>query len=895
MGNGPAHRDRSTPVVGQPDSDEPAKTGTGAGARRRGARGGRWLAAAAGAVALALVGGLLGGRELAREAPVDAPEARGPAGATLAAAPVVVARITLPDGMPAAGARVRIELERDASVAAEAVTNGEGRFALGTLPEGRYVVRAELEGFAAAMAVHRFPADAPPDVALRPASTVSGQVLGLDGLPAAGVEVRIVGSGLYPALTGTTDAAGRFVLGGIPPGVYEVHARLVTDAGELAAPPRRGLTIEPGARAVLSFALSGGAVLSGVVVDEESGAPIAGARVRVGTETLAALPRVVTTGADGSFRLAGLEDRVHRLTIEDDVHAPEIGLEAAPGSALRVTLARAASLGGVVLDEAHRPIAGAAIEVLGSMGGRRGLPITIGASASIAASAGVPGRLEVTDFVPPIPLVPGESVAVTPGHGGRGARIVTASDGSFHIEHVPPGVVQVVARAPGFGGAASEALRLHPGESREGLEVVLAAAGVLRGSVVDEDDAPVAGLLVEVRSDADPLTRIAVTGEDGGFELGDVVGALRVRASPHDRPPTELRAEVPSGGARNVTLRLDPAGLAIAGAVVDRRGRPIEGAQVRVVPLRVEGGATRTVFTDAWGRFSAERVARPPLRIVVEHAEHAAHGGVEVETLDPLSVTLGAALRAAGRVRDPWTGAGVEGARVTLVSEAVPPVVREVETDAEGAYQVLRLGAGRWHRRVVAEGRAPLEDGLVVRESRWGEVELDDVELPAAVALEGDVVDRLGRTVGGAEVRLDGEPETAVHTDARGHFVLPGIGPGEHTVTVRHDAGGDEHTLLVREGVEPSAWVAHLPGRADDEAAPRAARRGVPLELAEGEVVWADGSLRALGVLPGDHVRSVDGGEVSEARLGGTGPALLVLERSGGAFTVVAPRRLWSR
>jgi protocatechuate 3,4-dioxygenase beta subunit len=730
---------------------------------------------------------------------------------------------------------------------------------------------------------------------LRPASTVSGQVLGLDGLPAAGVEVRIVGSGLYPALTGTTDAAGRFVLGGIPPGIYEVHARLVTAEGELAAPPRRGLTIEPGARAVLSFALSGGVVLSGVVLDAETGAPISGARVRVGTETLAALPRVVTTGADGSFRLAGLEDRVHQLTVEDVVHAAEIGIEARPGSPLRVTLARAASLGGVIVDEAHRPIAGASIEVLGSMGGRRGLPIAIGASASIAASAGVPGRLEVTDFVPPIPLVAGESLPAAPGRPGGGARIVTGADGGFRIDHVPPGVVQVVARAPGFGGAASEALRLRPGESREGLEVVLAAAGSLRGSVVDEHDAPVPGLLVEVRSDADPLTRIAVTGEDGGFELGDVVGAVRVRASPHDRPPSELRAEVPSGGTRNVTLRLEPAGLALAGTVVDRRGRAIEGAQVRVVPLRAEGGASRTAFTDAWGRFTAEHVARPPLRIIVEHGEHAAHGGVELGTLDEVSVTLGPALTATGRVLDPWTGAGVDGARVTLVSEAVPPVVREVETDAEGAYQVLRLGAGRWHRRIVAEGRAPLLDTLLVRENRWGEVELGDLELPAAVALSGDVVDRLGRTVSGAEVRLDGEPDTAVRTDGSGHFVLPGIGPGAHSITVHHAAGSAEHALRIREGVEPPPWVAHLPGRAEEDSAPMAARRGVAIELEESEVRWADASLRALGVLAGDRVRSIDGGEPSDARLAGTGPALLVLERGGDTYTVVAPRRLWSR
>jgi protocatechuate 3,4-dioxygenase beta subunit len=790
---------------------------------------------------------------------------------------------------------VHVELERDAATFVDAVADAAGRIALPDLPEGRYLVRAELDGFAVGAAVHRFPAEAAPDVALRPASTVSGQVLGTDGLPAAGAEVRIVGSGLYPALSGATDAAGRFVLGGVPPGIYEVHVHLTTDGGELSAPPRRGLVIEAAARAVLSFALSGGAVLSGVVVDADTGEPIAGARVRAATETLAALPHVATTEADGTFRFAGLEDRGHRLTIEDDLHVPEIGLEARPGAALRVTLSRAAAVSGVVLDEARRPIAGAAIEVLGSMGGRSGLPIAIGATASIAASAGVPGRLEVTDYVPPIPLVPGESVAVPTGRSGRGARIVTAADGSFHVENVPPGLVQVVARAEGYGGAASEAFRLRAGQTEDGVEIVLAESGTLTGSVLDENEAPLGGHLVEVRSEADPLMRVAVTDEEGHFEIGDIVGDIRVRVNGRDRPPAELRAEVPSGGARNVTLRLDPAGLVLAGTVVDRRGRAIEGAQVRILPLRAEGGATRTVFTDAWGRFSAEGVARPPLRVIAEHAEHAVHGGVEVASLDEVSITLGGALSAIGRVIDPWTGEGVDGASLTLVSDSVPPVVRNVEANEEGTYQFLRLGAGRWYRRITAEGRAPFEDELVVRESRWGELELDDVELPASVRFEGDVVDRLGRTVSGAEVLLDGDPATLVRTDERGHFVLPAIGPGDHVVTIAHAAGGAEHALTVREGVEPSPWIAHLPGRAEDDAAPRAATRGVPLELGEGTVSWADASLRALGVLPGDRVVSVDGGAASESSLAGTGPALLLLERGGATFTIVAPRRLWSR
>lgn len=841
--------------------------------------------------------------------PVEAPAAAPGASVAVVAPPgapaTLIARIVTPDGAAQPGARVHVELERDGSVAADTVADETGMVRLSALPEGRYLVRVEHDGFAVGAAVHRFPAESVPDIALRPASTVSGQVLGPDGLPTAGAEVRIVGSGLWPALTTSTDGTGRFVLSAIPPGIYEVHARRVdADGSELSAPPRRGLSIAPGDRAVLSFVLSGGVSLAGTVLDDDTGEPVAGAEVRLGTETLAVVARTAITGADGTFRFAGLEDRAHRLSISDDIHVPEIGIEASPGAILRIRLSRGASISGIVVDADRRPVANAAIEVLGS--GARGLPITVGATASIAASAGVPGRLEVTEYVPPIPLVPGESMGSPlgsePSLASNAGRVRTGADGTFHVEGVPPGLVQVVARAAEHASASSDAFRLRSGEARQNVEIVLAASGRLEGTVIDENDEVVAGLLVEVRSESDPLTRIAVTDADGHFAMNDLAGSVRVRANAHDRPPSELRAEVPSGGSRNVTVRLEQPGLALNGEVVDARGRAVEGAQVRVVSLRAEGSISRTVFTDSSGRFVADRVAAPPLRVVVEHPEFATSGGIEVDGLDDVRIALSSALTAAGTVIDPWTGLGVPGAEVTLVSEAVPPVVRSVTADDDGLYQVLRLGPGRWARRVSAEGYATTEDRVMVRANRWGEVELDAVEISPGVTFEGDVVDRLGQIVVGAEVMLDGDPALLSRTDEHGHFVLAAVAPGEHEARVIHGAAGEaSHAFEARSDRAPSAWVAHLPGRNDEDVVGRRAERGVPVELGDdGEIRWLDPSMRALGVLPGDVVVAVDGriSETPDARrsaLTGTGATVLRLSRDGSEFHVVAPRRLWTR
>jgi len=115
-------------------------------------------------------------------------------------------------------------------------------------------------------------------------------------------------------------------------------------------------------------------------------------------------------------------------------------------------------------------------------------------------------------------------------------------------------------------------------------------------------------------------------------------------------------------------------------------------------------------------------------------------------------------------------------------------------------------------------------------------------------------------------------------SDERGHFALEGVPPGARALHVSHSAAGSTTLAIeVRRDRAPAPVVAHLRGRLDAEPSGgdrTRLRSGVALTLrADGDasaIVRVDRVLgagpRALGILPGDHLVSVDGTLTTSAR-----------------------------
>jgi hypothetical protein len=111
----------------------------------------------------------------------------------------------------------------------------------------------------------------------------------------------VVSARIGPPPQAITDADGRYVLDGLPPGRYRIDAQRAGFASALADPAAfRTFEVAAGqALAGVNFSLLKGGVITGQILDPSSGEPLVGAMV-------VALKRIEAVGAPANFAQSGL-------------------------------------------------------------------------------------------------------------------------------------------------------------------------------------------------------------------------------------------------------------------------------------------------------------------------------------------------------------------------------------------------------------------------------------------------------------------------------------------------------------------------------------------------------------------------------------------------------------
>ncbi len=750
---------------------------------------------------------------------------------TPAAAPQVRGLVLDTTERPIAGARLTLCAVDPGALRGLVVPDGLELGGTSSASDGTFALPAPLTGVARVSATAPghgratqlvSPAGARLTLVLAREALLEVLARGPDGRPAVAgqVQVEVDGSRHSQALE-----AGRARLEGLPAGAARVRVR-TPEGGVGEAGP---LLLEVGTTREVLVVLVAGARLGGLVRDEETDEPLAGARVIV-AQPGRSLGETVTDGA-GRFGplLAGAPGAAVQLSVQAPEHADAL---------LALTLSEG--------------------------------PEATEVEVRLRPAEPWTGRVEHPDGAAAAAV----EVGYTPdGIVGRApASTTTDAEGRFALPPPPPPApgrrIVLVARS----GAALAALALRPDTPRpDPLVLRLVRGASLSGRVLDDHGRALEGVLVRAQP-AWSLARASGPGSDllhainsgtggglTGLTAGD--GTFEIVGLPSGPWWVTLEHQ---GAARAVGEPVQveaadvPLGdlmlggeLTLEGSVLTPEGAPLAEVRVRLGATARAGERPQSALTDLSGRFRFTDLA--PERVWVEVEGAPAPGAGLREELDLPA-------------RGPLTFRVARGRRLTLdlsgpdgrVSGLVTLVLARPRAGEAGGYRASAsaeagevvfhdVPPGHWILRAEAGPllAAPREL-LEVAAERDGRLAL---RLAAPALLEGLLRTASGAPVAGGEI-LIGESATGrarrrTLSDGEGRYRFTGLAAGEHDLLARGPGGAPvELRLGLSEGRTTTQDLSLAPAgglrlRALDERGRPLSGALVSVRAAEGRVAGA--------------------------------------------------------
>ncbi len=592
---------------------------------------------------------------------------------------------------PLAQARVVVTEDALATAPRAIVADAQGHFRVQGLLRRVHQVSATADGYVPRVGALAMPGAAPVTVALDREVIVTGRVVDARGAPIAGAQVEVSATDLdgrvsllnasavafreslfraqaagprpliragelgvmpgpipllpltaggspaamlvgQPAsgLAYVTDAAGRFRVGSIPPGVVllsAAHPAYVR--GETTQrPARAGETLE------VEIILFEGGTIDGRLVDE-AGFPMPSQLIEI-RSVHDLYPRRMFTSRDGTFRAPSLLGRVAIVALAGRHTMARVEVDVADGAIVPVTLTLDRNVRrarGRVLDAHGFPVAGAEI-ALSTPGAATGATRTIsqadGTFDTLIAAGGeveievrhprnAPHTIRVRDLSADvqIALESGGALVVRTRADGCTVEPVafeirttcgplrrTAAAGTeVRLEHVCPGRVQIVASAAGCV-PASRSATVADEQTTEAAVLELGSGGGAQGEVVDGRNQPVPGAFVALPDTApDAVSGTARSDRRGLFSIRDLPDGDHVLVALHSilgRSHTAAVRVFHGSVARGVRLVFDgDLDRAQSSEIEGPIGLAMRGSDVVVVHVAAESAPSRAGLQPA--------------------------------------------------------------------------------------------------------------------------------------------------------------------------------------------------------------------------------------------------------------------------------------------------------
>ncbi len=312
----------------------------------------------------------------------------------------------------------------------------------------------------------------------------------------------------------------------------------------------------------------------------------------------------------------------------------------------------------------------------------------------------------------------------------------------------------VVGGTHGYAGPA----RLRLTEKPEPVTLRMREGGVVEVVVMSSDGAAITGASVELRS---TLTWTAITDDKGIATLrgvGAVWAPLVAQSAGYSPAAMMLSTSGNPAAPSRVSLTL-ARGAALAGNVVDDKGKPIGGARVVATaasdPLPIVDTRLDGVETKPDGTFSFPTIAAGTWRVTATHSTYAPTtsapitvDGTHAKTGVALVLSAGATIE--GIVHDA-SGAPVAAADVRVVVRGTTfwRAQRKAFTAPDGTFSI----AGLPRRAVDVVASAPAGSSAILPvDLSATPAEKLTIKLDVPGVIAGTVVDSTGQGIGDAQV-----------------------------------------------------------------------------------------------------------------------------------------------
>lgn len=474
------------------------------------------------------------------------------------------------------------------------------------------------------------------------------------------------------------------------------------------------------------------------------------------------------------------------------------------------------------------------------------MPSYVGSSLAPVSSENwtMRGRVQSIDGA----VISGATVcAASAGHSCCLPNDCTSSnaEGEFFLERVPhePQGLTVSAR-----GYVSQTLLVNPATDGSShtlkLVPISAESAVVRGSVVDSTGGGISGAIVTLEGDPSLPSELAMSGNDGSFEVLASPGPVHVTARAEAYASVTRRVVAP---ANAVALMLDPASAIEGQVLVDLDGEPASGARVELNVVAGQPSRRRTVVSGRDGRFRIEALAsgvfalraRSDTRCSGERQISLGLGETVRDTV--LRLSPAASLHGIVTVASsPCT----HGGSVTLYGSSS----RQEEIGPDGAVTVEGIFPDDYELEIACSGGVPKHERIHIGDENvtraW--------DLVASGTLQGLALRADGQPLEAASIRVDpirlpagadgalASPTSCGVTDESGKFTCEGLMPGDYDcliegrqrsigrpVRVSLESGSTATVTLVADAM--GAILARLPsgsGVASDTLPVFAQRRG---------------------------------------------------------------------